>query len=343
VAKINAGGTGLLYCGYIGGSDDDFGSGIAVDGSGCAYVTGRTESTQGTFPVAVGPDLTYNYGFYGDAFVAKVNASGTGLDYCGYIGGSSDDWAEDIALDGSGRAYVTGRTESNQATFPVVVGPDLTYNGGGDGDAFVARVNAGGSGLDYCGYIGGSDYEQGNSIAVDGSGCAYVIGSTDSNQATFPVAVGPDLTFNGGNHDAFVAKVNAGGSGLDYCGYIGGSSGDYGQGIALDGSGCAHVSGYTDSNQATFPVAVGPDLTHNGGTDAFVARVNAGGSGLDYCGYIGGSSGDYGQGIAVDGSGCAYVTGITASNQGRRRRLRGQGQCQRQRAGLLRLHRRLRL
>ncbi len=312
VAKVNAAGTALVYCGYIGGDDDDVGSGIAVDGSGNAYVTGFTASTQGTFPVTVGPDLTHNGGLY-DAFVAKVNAAGTALTYCGYIGGNDDDEAYGIAVDGSGNAYVTGLTASTQATFPVTVGPDLTHNGG-FADAFVAKVNATGTALVYCGYIGGSGGDYGTGIAVDSSANAYVIGVTTSSQDTFPVTVGPDLTYNGGS-DAFVAKVSAAGTALVYAGYIGGNSDDIGQGIAVDSSGNAYVTGYTQSSQDTFPVTIGPDLTYNGGSDAFVAKVSAAGTALIYCGYIGGSGGDQGYGIAVDSSGNAYVTGLTASTQ----------------------------
>jgi len=315
VAKVNADGTGLVYCGYIGGSSGESGFGIAVDESGFAYVTGSTWSDNTTFPDTVGPDTSYNLN--GDAFVAKVSANGTGLDYCGYIGGSDGhgDTGQGIAVDGSGCAYVTGSTMSNQAAgFPVAVGPDLTHNF--LSDAFVAKVSANGTGLDYCGYIGGYREDYGFGIAVDGSGCAYVTGSTESNQRTFPVAVGPDTTFNGGE-DAFVAKVKADGSGLVYCGYIGGVDGDYGRGIAIDGPGNAYVTGYTESFESTFPVVMGPDLTFNGWIDydAYVAKVNAGGTGLDYCGYIGGSSIDQGYGIAVDGSGCAYVSGWTESDE----------------------------
>ncbi len=310
VAKVNAAGTALLYCGYIGGSGDDYGLGIAVDSSGNAYITGQTNSTEATFPVTVGPDLTFNG--VNDAFVAKVNAAGTALLYCGYIGGSGDEEAMGIAVDSSGNAYVTGETTSSEATFPVTVGPDLTFNGGND--AFVAKVNAAGTALLYCGYIGGSGTDFGFGIAVDSSGNAYVTGSTDSTQATFPVTVGPDLTSNGGN-DAFVAKVNAAGTALLYCGYIGGSGEDVGRGIAVDSSGNAYITGYTASTEATFPVTVGPDLTYNGGTDAFVAKVNAAGTALVYCGYIGGSSFDQGYGIAVDSSGNAYVAGYTNSTE----------------------------
>jgi len=133
----------LIYCGFIGGSDDEesFGIGdIAVDSSGCAYVTGDTSSTQSSFPVTVGPDLTYN-GDQSDAFVAKVKADGTGLVYCGYIGGHWDDSGSGITVDSAGNAYVTGCTDSDQTSFPVKVGPDLTFNGGYT-DAFVAKISS---------------------------------------------------------------------------------------------------------------------------------------------------------------------------------------------------------
>ena len=271
VTKVKADGTGLEYCGYIGGSGFDRGNGIAVDSAGNAYVSGYTTSTEESFPVTIGPDLTYNGGTY-DAFVAKVKTDGTGLVYAGYIGGSGTDEGFSIAADSTGNVYVTGRTASTQATFPVTVGPDLTYNG--NTDAFVAKVKADGTGLVYAGYIGGSSSDEGYRIAVDAAGNAYVTGYTYSTQATFPVTVGPDLTYNGGG-DAFVAKVKVDGTGLDYCGYIGGSSDDYGLGIAVDSAGNTYVTGLTASTQAAFPVTVGPDLTYNGGTyDAFVAKVS---------------------------------------------------------------------
>jgi len=316
VAKVNAAGTALAYCGYIGGSDGDEGRGIAVDGAGNAYVVGQTESSEAEgFPVTVGPDLTYNGGD-NDAFVAKVNAAGTALAYCGYIGGSDYDWGNGIAVDGAGNAYVVGSTYSTEAEgFPVTVGPDLTHNGG-DSDAFVAKVSAAGKGLVYAGYIGGSDWDGSSDIAVDGAGNAYVVGSAYSTAAGgFPVTVGPDLTYNGYS-DAYVAKVNAAGTGLVYAGYIGGSDSDGGSGIAVDGAGNAYVVGGTTSSAAEgFPVTVGPDLTHNGDSDAFVAKVSAAGTGLVYAGYIGGSNEDNGNDIAVDGAGNACVVGYTDSSE----------------------------
>ena len=315
IAKVSSSGTGLVYCGYIGGINNDGGYGIAVDDSGNAYVSGSTESTEATFPVTIGPDLTHNGG--SDAFVAKVNSSGTDLVYCGYIGGSGGDYEDDIAVDGWGNAYVTGFTNSTEATFPVTIGPDLTHNGGFD--TFVAKVDSSGTGLVYCGYIGGSADDWYSHIAVDGSGNAYITGMTRSNQVTFPVVLGPDLTFNGDIHigdiDIYVAKVDSSGAGLVYCGYIGGSDWEYFGDIAVDDSGNAYVVGQTMSTQATFPVTVGPDLTQNGADDVFIAKVNSSGTGLVYCGYIGGSGGDTEPSVAVDKSGNAYVSGLTCSNE----------------------------
>ncbi len=302
----------LIYCGYIGGPNSDYGYGIAADASGNAYLAGYTYAPGAAFPVKAGPDLAFNGGSV-DAFVAKINADGTALDYCGYIGGSGDDFGYGIALDIFGNAYVTGYTASTQSTFPVIGGPNLMHNG--SFDAFVAKVNADGTALDYCGYIGGSGNDYGRSIAVDGAGCAYIAGYTNSIGTSFPVKEGPDLTFNGGTADAFVAKVNANGTALDYCGYIGGSGDDFGYGIAVDILGNAYITGSATSTESTFPVAGGPILTHSGLSDAFVAKVSVNGTALDYCGYIGGSGYDVGMGIAVDGSGNAYITGYTSSTE----------------------------
>jgi hypothetical protein len=268
VAKVNSTGTAFDYAGYIGGNSSDFGRGIAVDGLGNAYLAGQTTSTESTFPVMVGPDLTHNGSF--DAYVAKVSAGGAALDYAGYIGGNNGDAGHAIAVDGFGNAFITGRTESSEATFPVTVGPDLTHNG--MRDVFVAKVNSVGTGLNYAGYIGGSNQDEGLGIALDGSGNAYVVGYTTSTETSFPVTGGPDLTFNG-IIDAFVAKVDMVGAALDYAGYIGGSDSDECFGVAVDGAGNAYVVGRTSSSEATFPAALGPDLTYNGGRDAFVAKI----------------------------------------------------------------------
>ena len=311
VAKISPDGMSLLYLGYIGGNGTDLGRGIAVDAAGNAYVTGYGNSTQFSFPLVVGPGSEYGGGTY-DAWVVKINPAGTALLYAGFIGGNGDDLGLGIDVDSNGAAYVTGNTTSHHTSFPVLVGPDLTTNGSQDG--FVAKVSPSGATLIYAGFIGGTGLDRSNAIAVDADGYAYVTGPTASNEASFPVTFGPDLTHNGGD-DAFVAKVSVDGSALVYAGYIGGSSNDRGNGIAVDIAGNAYVTGLAASTQTTFPVLVGPDLVHNGGDDAFVAKVAADGAALLYCGYIGGASTESGTAIAVNSAGEAYVVGGTFSNQ----------------------------
>ncbi len=310
VAKLKTDGSGLVYAGYIGGDGDEAGHSIAVDASGNAYVTGWTTSTQATFPVLGTLDPTFNGAM--DAFVAKINPAGTALVYCGYLGGDDEDEGLGIAVDTTGRAYVTGLTASTEATFPKLIGPGLLFKGAID--AFVARVKADGSGLDYAGYLGGSGDDQGRSIAVDTNNNAYVAGLTTSTESSFPMVGALDPTFNGGT-DAFVAKLNSTGSAVTYSGFIGGSGIDEAYGIAVDSTGNAYVTGRTNSTEATFPETVGPDLTYNGGFDAFVAKINAAGSALNYAGYIGGSGDDEGFGIAVNSTGNAIVTGRTASSE----------------------------
>jgi len=311
VAKVNADGTGLDYCGYIGGSSLDTCWGIAVDSLGYAYIACRTDSSD--LPVKVGPSLIDSGST--DAFVAKVETDGSGLVYCGYIGGDGSETAWGIAVDSEGCAYITGMTNSPEATFPVAIGPDVTYNGGAH-DAFVVKVNSAGSGLSYCGYIGGDGEDVGRGIAVDGSGNAYVTGYSSSDESTFPVVTGPDLSYNGGTSDAFVSKVSSSGAApFVYSGYIGGSAEDAGFDIEVDNWQNAFITGSSTSTETTFPVAVGPDLTHNGGKDAFVSELRPSGSETVYCGYIGGASTDIGYGISVGSEGSVYIVGVTVSLQ----------------------------
>jgi hypothetical protein len=304
VTKLNATGTDLVYSTYIGGSDDEVGFGIAVDGSGYAYVTGVTDSpdydvTPGAFQTTKGGGA--------DVFVTKLNATGTALVYSTYIGGSRDDEGYGIAVDGSGNAYVTGVTDSPD--YDVTPGAFQTTKGILE-DVFVTKLNATGTALVYSTYIGGSNWDQGNAIAVDGSGYAYVTGYTSSTD--YDVTPGAFQTTNGGGRDVFVTKLNATGTALVYSTYIGGSGEDRGNAIAVDGSGNAYVTGYTGSTD--YDVTPGAFQTTKGGNaDVFVTKLNAIGTALVYSTYIGGSGNDYGRAIAVDGSGNAYVTGYTGS------------------------------
>jgi hypothetical protein len=235
------------------------------------------------------------------------------LVYAGFLGGSGNEFGQDIVVDGAGNAYVTGATNSAAATFPETTGVFQAANGG-IGDVFVAKVNAAGSALVYAGFLGGSSFDVGIGIAVDGAGAAYVTGLTSSTAATFPETTGVFQAASGGDNDAFVAKVNPTGSALVYAGFLGGNGFEIGFGIAVDTAGNAYVTGDTNSAAATFPETSGVFQATNGGsTDAFVAKVNPTGSALTYASFLGGSGNDSGRDIALDGAGNAYVTGGTIS------------------------------
>ena len=294
----------LSYSTYLGGIDFDPGNAIAVDASGNAYVTGNTSSFD--FPTA-SPFQPAFGGGNSDAFVTKLNAAGNALVYSTFLGGSGVDQGQDIAVDASGNAYVTGDTTSTD--FPTA-SPIQPAFAGGNSDAFVTKLNAAGNALVYSTYLGGSGEDLGRGIALDTARNAYVRGSTGSTD--FPTA-SPIQPTNGGFFDVFVTKLNAAGSALVYSTYLGGSNGELGLrgGIAVDGSGNAYVTGNTASTD--FPTASPIQPARSGGSDAFVTKLNAAGSALVYSTYLGGSIGEDGFAIAVDASGNAYVTGSTSS------------------------------
>jgi large repetitive protein len=307
VTKLNAAGTALLYSTYLGGTYTDAGWGIAVDGSGNAYVTGRTHSAD--FPVTTGA-YQIPYGGLSDVFVTKLNAGGTALLYSTYLGGADSDAGWGIAVDGSGNAYITGQTGS--ADFPTTAGAFNRSYAGGLTDVFVTKLNAAGTALLYSTYLGGTGNDAGRDIAVDGSGNAYVTGNIYS--ADFPTTAGAFQTvYGGGLEDVFVTKLNAGGTALVYSTYLGGTGNDAGSGIAVDSSGNAYITGYTGS--ADFPITAGAFQTVYGGgfLGSFITKLNAAGTALLYSTYLGGTTIDIGQDIAVDGSGNAYITGYTGS------------------------------
>jgi hypothetical protein len=280
-----------------------------VDGKGNAFVVGT--SFNATFPTTAGAYRTAYGGGLSDAFVTKLNSEGSTLVYSTYLGGNGLEDANAIVVDNSGSAYVTGRTSSTN--FPTTAGAYQATFGGGISNGFVSKLNPTGSALVYSTYLGGSDTDVGQGIAIDGSGNAYAMGIT--NSANFPTTARAfQTTFGGGSGigDAFVSKLNAGGSGLVYSTYLGGSNQDFGAGIAVDNSGNAFITGSTLS--ADFPTTSGADQTTYGGrVDTFVSKLNAAGSGLAYSTYLGGSDVDIGAGIAVDSSGNVYVTGYTQS------------------------------
>jgi len=292
----------LIYSTYLGGTGGDFGYGIAVDSAGNAYVTGSTGSTD--FPVTPGAFQTTGVG----VFVTKFNPTGGALVYSTYLGEGG--WGYGIAVDSAGNAYVTGGAV---ADFPITPGAfQPTYAGGGS-DAFVTKLNPTGSALVYSTYLGGSSsWDQGNGVAVDSVGNAYVTGYTES--ADFPITPGAfQPAYGGGDRDTFATKLNPTGSALVYSTYLGGSGEDVGTGVAVDSAGNAYLTGYTGSTD--FPTTPGAfQTTHNGVWDAFVTELNPPGSALVYSTYLGGSGyWNLGSGIAVDGASNAYVSGTTNS------------------------------
>ena len=314
MTKLSPDGSSLVYSTYLGGSGSvENGRDIVVDDSGEAYVTGFTDSND--FPTVNPPFQNVNGGGR-DAFVTKLNANGTALVYSTYLGGSGDDGGEGIAVDSSGNAYITGDTSSTAATFPIL---DTAPQGSlkGSQDAFVTKLSADGTALVFSTYLGGSDADRGQGIAVDISGNAYVTGITSSlDFPTFPTA-NPVQGTLGGGVDAFVTKLNLNGTALEYSTYLGGNNNETGPGnigniaIAVDASASAYVAGTTSSTN--FPTANELQANLAGSCDAFVTRYSTDGAALAFSTYLGGGGCDQGESIALDTSGFAYVTGSTPS------------------------------
>jgi hypothetical protein len=295
----------LGYSTYLGGSGDDSAAAVAVDAIGRAYVTGATHSVN--FPATPGA-FDSTYGGNGDAFVAKLNASGSGLVYATYLGAAAGEAGNAIAVDDAGAAYVTGVTQS--PGFPVTPGSfQTTYHGGID--AFAVKLTPDGSGLAYGTFLGGGKDDFGNGIAVDGAGDAFITGRTKSYD--FPVTPGAfettyEPTTTGGT--GFVTELNAAGSSAVYSTFLGGHDWDNAGAVAVDAAGSAYVSGSAYSHD--FPTTPGSyDPTYPTGAQpaTFVVKFNPGGGSLAYGTFLGGAGGSDGLGIYVDGAGNAYATG----------------------------------
>jgi uncharacterized protein (TIGR03437 family) len=348
VAKYSPAGA-LLYVTYLGGRVDDVGSAIAVDSAGNAYVTGYTSSPD--FPTVKGSyQTTYggqganrNLPPFGDAFVAKLNPTGTALVYSTYLGGSGDEKGAAIAVDSNGSAYVGGATLSTnfptknayQAAYKGSGGnPDLCSGGCGPlvnfGDGFIAKLTPDGTGLVFSTYLGGALDDAVTAIALDSAGNVYAGGSTLSSD--FPTLGAFQSKYGGAASDSaqpvikvgdgFVAKFDTTGK-LLYSTYLGGSGDDAVMAIAADATGAAYVTGFTTSSN--FPVTAGAaqhNFTGPSGVsgikgfawgDAFVAKLAPSGSSLVWATYLGGSDDDAGMAIAVDAGGNAIVGGFANS------------------------------
>jgi hypothetical protein len=307
VSKLNATGSALVYSTYLGGSNGDSTNAIAVDTAGSAYVIGVAFSAD--FPTTPGAFDTSRNGVT-DAFVTRFNAAGSALTYSTFLGGSNtQDFAQAIEVDSDGNAYVTGST--NSTDFPTVNPLQPAYAGGST-DAYLAKLNPNASGaasLVYSTYLGGTGNEQGNDIAIDAARNFYVTGSTSS--ADFPVSPSAFSSTLSSGLDAFVTKVEASGSDIVYSTFLGGTANDNASAIALDSSGNAYIHGVTASTD--FPVVEPLQPTSNGGSEAFVTKLDGAGEALSFSTYLGGGSTDIAEGIAVDSAGNFYVSGDTQS------------------------------
>jgi len=323
VTKLNAAGSAIIYSGYLGEYENVKGQAIAVDLNGNVWVTGETEAnlapTVTITPPNVGPppfpitSTAFQTNFGGgswDAFLTKIDPTGSTIEYSSYLGGNDEDIAYGIAVDDSSNIFITGLTYSTN--FPTTDAP-LQGASGGAGDAFVTKVNVSSSetaSVVYSTYLGGAGLDQGNSIATDQQGNAYVTGLTNSAVFGFTPA-GFQPVYNG-EGDAFVAKLNPTGA-LSYFTYLGGTKADQGTGIAVDTGGNAYVTGTTVSTNFPIAGAVFQPTYGGGDADSFVAKLDPTGTTLVYSSYLGGTNTELATGIAIDTSGAAYVTGQTCS------------------------------
>jgi hypothetical protein len=305
IIKLSADGSSLLYSTFVGGTSNDWGYGIFVDGSGSVYATGETWSTG--FPTTAGAfDTTYNQG--GDVFVLKLNASGNKLDYSTFIGSTAEERGYKIQVDDVGCAYVSGVA---WGAFPTTVGAFQRNFMGGAHDAFVLKLNASGDKLLYSTIVGTNDADAaGGGMWVDAFGHAYLLGWTASG--AFPVKSGCyDVSFNG-VRDLFLIELKADGSTYLASTYVGGSSEEEAYGLAADASGDLYVTGRTLSND--FPTTSGAyDRSYAGGQDSMVFKVDGALTTLEYSTFLGGTGRDMGLGVWADAQGSTFVTGETES------------------------------
>lgn len=310
LVKLVPAGNSFVYSTYIGGNGDESAGNIVVDSSGGVYVSGQTGSTN--FPGVTSSSIqSSNAGGY-EGVLLHVNSGGTAIDWATYLGGSSDDNCGAMALDGSGDVYVV--CSSSSATFTGVNSSSLQpSNNGGSDDMAIVEVDSTGSSVMAGTFFGGSDDDEAYGVGLDGSGNVYVAGTTFSTN--FPgVTSGSFQPSNAGGYDVTLTKFNSGLSSVIYSTYIGGSGDDYAEGLAVDAAGNCYVAGSTAST--TFPGVDSSSIqpANGGGSDdAFAFVMNPSGTGMVMSTFLGGNDDDKAIGLAIDGSGGLYLTGVTAS------------------------------
>ena len=301
----------LVFSTYLGGTNFDQAFGAAVDSSGAAYIAGLTESANFPLQGALQGSLKGQE----DAFLTKMNSAGTALVYSTYFGGTSNDFATDIAIDSFGNAAITGQTTSTD--LPTTSNPYQSANHGGV-DAFITVFNSTGGSLIYSSYFGGENFDAGESLAYDLNGNLHFCGYTQSTM-TFPTTSTAYQTKNGGGYDAFVAVINPSANlnaSLVYSTYLGGSGTDLCTSVAVDLTGRTYVVGNTYSTN--FPTSSGAlSMSAIGGEDTFFALLDTTksfGAALLYSTYLGGTGSEDAWGVAADSAGDAYIAGDTASS-----------------------------
>ncbi|MFC1551921.1 SBBP repeat-containing protein [Candidatus Latescibacterota bacterium] len=299
VTKLNAEGT-LQYSTFLGSRSNEGPSSIVVDKNGCAYVTGTANSS--SFPTTEG--AWDRVASKGDAFVTKLNATGSDLVYSTFLGGGTRDLGFDIAINENGCAYIAGSTLGD---FPITDDAYCKEHSGGWRDGFIAKLSTDGSSLEYSTYIGGSGSDGVYNIVIEENNI-YVLGSTSSPDfPTTPDAYDTEYSY----WDCFVTKLNAAGTKLLYSTYLGSGTIGGANNLAIDKKGCAFIAGSTYSlDFPTTPDAYDPDS--NGLYDVYVAKLNSSGSDLEYSTYFGGSDRDEVYGIAFQ-EGKVYFAGYTWS------------------------------
>ncbi|MFY9221048.1 MAG: SBBP repeat-containing protein [Blastocatellia bacterium] len=270
------------------------------------YINGNKKSIKGSYKLSANNQISFQIGGYDTTKTLIIDPI---VGYSTFLGGTDNDFSNAIAVDTEGNTYLVGHTAS--INFPV--SNFQQQNNKGKNDLFITKIAPDGNRVIYSTYIGGSDNDFGNAIAVDSMGNVYVAGYTFSSD--FPVLNGfqpkngNTIANTGG--DAFILKLNAQGNTLAYSTYLGGMGDDLASSIAIDSQNNAYVTGFT--NSANFPVANAIQSRSNGGFDAFVAKLNPMGSSLVYSTYFGGSDNDFGNAIAVDKDRNAYFVGVTDS------------------------------
>ncbi|MGB9123773.1 MAG: SBBP repeat-containing protein [Candidatus Angelobacter sp.] len=318
VIKLDFTGSKLVFAAFVEGSVFFDNVPLALDAADNIYIAGSTNGNtfgDDTFKPTPGA-FQGTFGGKTDAWVAKLNSSGTSLVYATFLGGSGDERIGGIAVDSSGNAYVTGTTTSKN--FPVSAGVfqhDCKLKSDGTcASAFVTKLNALGTRVLYSSYLGGHGTQSGEGIALNPLGNAFVVGQTDAKD--FPTTAGSAQPVPAGAEDAFVVQVSSSGSHLNYSTFLGGAGADGGHAIALDSFGNAFVAGRTQS--ANFPVKNAFQPGCSGGC-VFVSKLNTSGR-LVYSTFLGSGAGpDFGtptggMGIAVTPAGEAYVTGEPGPN-----------------------------